>query len=83
MLIVIQKEQLTSLCQQCIVFLFFLHLYLLSLISLHHRDVNMQAQAAVTQNASTDLRNQVSSTSSILKGKPQSSSGSQISKEVC
>ncbi|XP_021825982.1 ankyrin repeat and zinc finger domain-containing protein 1 isoform X1 [Prunus avium] len=45
------------------------------------KEKKAQAQAAVTQNASTDLRNQVSSTSSILKGKPQSSSGSQISKE--
>lgn len=81
MLIVIQKEQLTSLCQLCIVFLFFLQLYQLSSIFLHHRDVNMQAQAAVSQNASTDLQNQVPTTSSTLKGKPQSSSGSQISKE--
>lgn len=40
-MIVIQKEQLTSLCQLCIVFLFFLHLYLLSSIFLHHHDVKI------------------------------------------
>ncbi|BBG97436.1 zinc finger protein-related protein [Prunus dulcis] len=45
------------------------------------KEKKAQAQAAVSQNALTDLRNQGPSTSSILKGKPQSSSGSQISKE--